>query len=84
MKTRQLANVLIKVLGLSIVANTIPAAIGAAMTLYNARGILAFGDLFRTGLFGQVSIAVSFIIGIVFIFASRSIAALFFKTDDDA
>jgi hypothetical protein len=84
MNTKQLANVLIKVLGLSIVAHGIPAVINAAMTMLIAQGMGAQHGAWFPGWFGQISSVVTLIIGIVLIVASRSIAAVLFQHDDHA
>jgi len=84
MKSKQLANVLIKILGLSIVAHSVPAIMNAAMTMLIAQGMGARQGAWFPAWFGQISPVATLIIGIVLIVASRNIAALLFKTDDDA
>jgi len=83
MNTRQLTNVLIKVLGLSLIAHGIPAIISMAMTTLIEEGMGA-----RTaGLFpswvGQIAPVATLIIGIILIVASRSIADFLFRNDDN-
>jgi hypothetical protein len=84
MKTRQLANVLIKVLGLSIVAHSIPAIISATMTMLIAQGMGARQGAWFPSWFGQITPLATLVIGIVLIVASRSVTGLLFKKDDDA
>ena len=81
MNTRQLAYILIKVLGLSIVAHSIPAGINTALTLVIAQGMGAqHGDWFPHW-FPFVSTVASFAIGIALIVGSRGLAAALFKDE---
>ena len=75
MKSKQLANVLIKILGLSLVVHGIPAVISAAMTMLIAQGMGAREGAWFPAWFGQIIPVITLAIGIVLMVASRSIAA---------
>jgi hypothetical protein len=83
MKSKQLANVLIKILGLSLVVHGIPAVISAAMTMLIAEGMGARQGAWFPGWFGQIIPVITMIIGIVLIVASRNITEFLFKTEDE-
>jgi len=79
MKTKQLANILIKILGLSVFVESIP---GIITGLYNAVRIRPAGgpgDFW----FYPVSSLVLAAIGIYLIIQSRPVTALLFKSEDE-
>ncbi|MBU6402467.1 MAG: hypothetical protein KGS61_19275 [Verrucomicrobia bacterium] len=80
MKTKQLANVLIKILGLSVVIHGIPALITGVFGLAYARGVGAPGNYW----FYPVSSVVLVALGICLIVKSRCVAELLFKGDDES
>ena len=83
MKSKQLANVLIKILGLSLVAHGIIAVLNAAGSMLIAQGMGAqHGDWFPAW-FGQIMPVTTLIIGIVLIVASGSITEFLFKAEDE-
>jgi hypothetical protein len=71
MKSKQLANVLIKILGLFVLINAIPTILGALMFVQQLHSIHIVPTLVIIG------------IGIYLIVRSRDVAALLFKTDDE-
>jgi hypothetical protein len=75
MKTKQLANVLIKLLGLSEVFHSIPAMISGMFGLMQSRGMGSPGGFWLYPGLSMVMAA----IGIYFIVKSRDIAEFLFK-----
>jgi hypothetical protein len=83
MKSKQLANVLIKILGLSLVAHGIIAVLNAAGTMLIAQGMGARQGAWFPSWFGQISPVATLLIGIILIVASRNITNLLFKAEDE-
>ncbi len=79
MKTKQLANVLIKILGLSVVIHGIPAIISGLFTMARSRGMGASGDYW----FYPISSLVLVGLGICLIRQSRCVAEFLFKGEDE-
>lgn len=79
MKSKQLANVLIKILGLSALILGIPSIIATLFTLLQARGVVSRGDFWRYPLSSVILVA----IGGYLIVKSRDVAAYLFKDDDE-
>jgi hypothetical protein len=79
MKTKQLANILIKILGLSNLVRSIPAIITGLFNIVRARGSGYPGDSW----FYPVSSMVLAAIGILLIVKSRDVAAYLFKGEDE-
>jgi hypothetical protein len=82
MKTKQLANVLIKVLGLSVLVHGIPSILTGLWTMLQA-GTVGFGShgnyYWRYPLSSVVLVAV----GIYLIVRSREVTAFLFKDKDE-
>ena len=78
MKKKQLADVLIKVLGLSVVVHAIPQVLSGLITIMRVpRG--ASGDYW----FYPVASVMTLVIGICLIFQSRAIVRYLFEGDDE-
>jgi hypothetical protein len=83
MKTKQLANVLIKILGLSICIYAIPSFVLGILVMLSdsdgsTRNITVWGISVNV-----VSAAVQVVVGIVIISLSQKIAGLMFKSDEE-
>jgi len=79
MKTKQLANILIKILGLSVLVHSIPAIINGVLTIAVAKGMGSHSGYW----FLQVPPVVSAAIGICLIIKSRDLAAFLFRGEDE-
>lgn len=79
MKTKQLANVLIKILGLSVLVHSIPTIITGLFNIVRARGVGSPGDYW----FYPVSSVVLAAIGIYLIVKSQDVAAFLFKGENE-
>ncbi|MGC9944277.1 MAG: hypothetical protein ABSE48_20815 [Verrucomicrobiota bacterium] len=85
MKSKQLANVLIKVLGLYICLCAIPEIIGGILTEFTLRGLSkpdAAQIVMRTVSFA-LGFAMQAVVGIIIIIKSRKIAEFWFKNEDE-
>jgi len=80
MKSKQLANVLIRILGLSVLVHGIPFIITELFTLVQARGVGSRADYFWLS---PLSSVIMIAIGIYLIVKSRDVAAYLFKDDDE-
>ena len=80
MKSKQLANVLIKILGLSVLVHGIPSILTGLLTLSQARGVGSRGEYFWLY---PLSSVVLVAIGIYFIVKSRDVTAILFKDEDE-
>ena len=83
MKSRQLANVLIKIIGLDFCVRSIPTFFaGGSIAALMAVGKSA--DAYTTGRMtgSAIAFAIQAAIGIIFIVGSRSIAEKLFKSDE--
>jgi hypothetical protein len=83
MKSKQLANVIIKMLGLSVCLYAIPSCITGI--LYGLSTVMASKPdmVFTRVISSAVGAAVQAIIGIVIICQSQKIAGVMFKNDDE-
>lgn len=83
MKSKQLANVLIKMLGLSVCLYAIPSCVGGILfgltSMSASKPDIAFLRMFSSA----VGTGIQAIIGIVIICQSQKIAGMMFKTDDE-
>ena len=79
MKTKQLANVLIKILGLSVLVHSIPGIGSGVFFFTRARGVSSSGD----GWLYALTTVIVPVIGIIFIVKSRDIATFLFKNEDE-
>ncbi len=79
MKSKQLANVLIKILGLSVLVHGIPATITGLFYIVRARGVGSPGDYWIYPVSSVVLVA----IGIYLIVKSRDVAEYLFKGDEE-
>ena len=79
MKTKQLANVLIKILGLSVVLHSVPAIITGLFNIVRATGRGSPGDYW----FYPVSSVVLLALGICLVVKSRCVTELLFKGEDE-
>ena len=83
MKTKQLANILIKILGLSVIVHGIPSIITGFLPMLQAIGRSSsggFGGFYWLYPFSSVILVV---IGIYLIVKSRDVAAFLFKDEDE-
>jgi hypothetical protein len=86
MKTKQLANILIKILGLSVIIHGIPSVITGIPTMLHNMGRSSPGVNY-TGvgyiwLYGFSSV-ILVVIGICLVVKSREVAAFLFKGEDE-
>ena len=82
MKSKQLANVLIKMLGLSICIYAIPSCVLGVLAMLSDKS--ASKDITVLGISATAaSAAVQAVVGIVIIAMSQKIAGLMFKSDDE-
>ena len=79
MKTKQLANVLIKVLGLSVVVHSIPAVITGLFSAVQIRGAAGPGAYWLYPVSSLVLVA----IGIYLIIKSKDVVEFLFKNEDE-
>jgi uncharacterized membrane protein len=80
MKTKQLANVLIKILGLSVIVHGIPSFITGFIPMLQGIGSSSSKGLYWLYLCASVILIV---IGIYFVVKSRDVAAFLFKDEDE-
>jgi hypothetical protein len=80
MKTKQLANVLIKILGLSVIVHPIPTIITGLLQMTQVRGMGSQGAYFWLYPFSYVILIA---IGIYLVVKSRDVAAFLFKDEDE-
>ena len=82
MKTKQLANILIKILGLSVLVHSISSIISELLPFLQIMG--ANGNLHSNYYWlYPLSSVVSAIIGIYLLVKSRDVAAFLFKVEDE-
>jgi len=79
MKSKQLANILIKILGLSVVIHGIPAIITGLFNMVRARGGGSPGDYW----FYPASSVILLALGIYLIIKSRCVAEWLFKNEEE-
>jgi hypothetical protein len=79
MKSKQLANVLIKILGLSVLVHSLPGIITGLYNAAHVRGVGGPGDYW----FYPVSSVVLAAIGISLIIKSRAVAEFLFKDEQE-
>ena len=81
MKSKQLANVLIKMLGLSVCLYAIPTCVGGLIAGLSSplRGDVMFIRIISSA----IGAGVQAVVGIIVIAMSQKIAGLMFKTDDE-
>lgn len=83
MKSKQLANVLIKVLGLSICLYAVPSLVGGVVYALTAAGV-GKTDTTALRLFSStVGAGVQAVFGFIIISASQKIAGMMFKDSDE-
>ena len=83
MKSKQLANVLIKVLGLYICLCAIPGFVSGILLIFSsAMGVSWSEKLFSMGTYA-IGNVVQAIVGIIIIIKSQKISAFWFKNDDE-
>ena len=80
LKSKQLANVLIKILGLSVLVHGIPSIITGLFSLVQVRGVGSRGDYFWLY---PLSSVVLVAIGVYLIVKSRDVTACLFKDEDE-
>ena len=81
MKTKQLANILIKILGLSVIVHGIPSIITGFLPMLQAIGrSSSSGGFYWLYPFSSVILVV---IGIYLVVKSRDVAAFLFKDEDE-
>lgn len=80
MKTKQLANILIKILGLSVLVHGIPSIITGLFSAFQIRGASSQGGYYWLY---PLSSVVLVAIGIYLIVKSRDVAAFLFKDEDE-
>jgi hypothetical protein len=83
MKSRQLANVLIKILGLSICLHAVPTFISGVVFALTAAGV-SKSDITAMRFFSStVGAGVEAVFGIIIIAVSQKIAGMMFKDSDE-
>jgi hypothetical protein len=80
MKPKQLANVLIKILGLSVVVHSIPSLVTELLPILQPNGMRSMGAYFWVYPFSTVMLIA---LGIYLIVASRKIAECLFKDEGE-
>ena len=81
MKTKQLANLLIKILGLSVVVHAIPTIVASLLSMpYSASGPLGSQNTYLLHLLPTLILMG---IGIYLIIKSRDVAAFLFKNEEE-
>ena len=83
MKTKQLANLLIKILGLSVVVHSIPTIVASLLSMLYAAGLGPGSQGMYPYFLHFVPNLILFVIGIYLIVKSRDVAALLFKNEDE-
>ena len=84
MKSKQLANVLIKVLGLSVCLHAIPICVSGILVGITQFQVSPKWDIAIIRIISSaIGAAVQAVIGIVIIAMSQKIAGMMFKTDDE-
>ena len=82
MKTKQLANILVKILGLSVLVHAIPSIISGLLPFLQAIG--SHGNFYSNYFWlYPLSSVISVVIGIYLIIKSREITAFLFKDEDE-
>jgi len=83
MKSKQLANVLIKVAGLYICLLAIPNVVSGILVVFSpSLGLKWSEGMFRLGSYA-IGCAVQMVVGIFLIIKSRTLAAFWFKNEDE-
>jgi len=82
MKSKQLANVLFKVLGFSVCLYAIPSCVAGILLATEEKGALASELLLRTFSY-TIGYGVQAAVGIVIIAQSKKISGWLFKNDDE-
>jgi hypothetical protein len=88
MNSKQLANVLIKILGLSVIVHSIPTLLGSLVVMLHSQGQMTTTTYGRpssgpdSSLF-IASTVLTLIVGIFLIVKSRAIAEFLFKAEDE-
>jgi uncharacterized membrane protein len=84
MKSKQLANVLIKILGLSICLYAIPSCVSGILVGITQFQVSPKWDMAVIRIVGSaIGAAVQAVVGLVIISMSQKIAGMMFKTDDE-
>jgi hypothetical protein len=82
MKSRQLSNVLIKILGFYICIGAIPSCVSGICLVIATKGVTASDILFRTFSYA-IGYGVQAVVGIIIIAMSGKISGWMFKSDDE-
>jgi len=80
MKTKQLANILIKILGLSVLVHSIPSIISGLVQILQVRSMSSQIDFYWIYPFSAV---LQIALGIYLVLKSRDVAACLFKNEDE-
>lgn len=83
MKSRQLANVLIKILGLSVCIYAIPSCVGGIVYAVSSMNMSKTDATLLRVISTAVGAGVQAIVGIVIISMSQKIAGLMFKSEEE-
>jgi hypothetical protein len=83
MKSKQLANVLIKILGLSVCVHAVPALISVLLSAFMSLGVSRGDAPILRILLSGVGVGVEAIIGVLLIVNSPKVVELLFKGQDD-
>jgi hypothetical protein len=84
MKSKQLANVLIKIIGLYICLCAIPGLVsGTAVVIGRALGTPQGNEAFAFVLPEAIGAVIQFVVGVILVAKSRKLAAFWFKNDED-
>lgn len=83
MKSKQLANVLIKMLGLSICVYAIPGFVSGLYMAFQSPAVTTKTETVLLAFGSAIGVGVQAIVGIVIISASRKISGWMFKSEED-
>ena len=83
MKTKQLANLLIKILGLSVVVHAIPIIVASLLSMLDSAGLLLGSQGVYAHLLHLLPTLILMGIGIYLIIKSRDVAAFLFKNEEE-
>ena len=83
MKSRQLANVLLKLLGFSLCLYAIPTCVSGVFMAIQAKDVSGTGDIVFRAFSYAIGYGVQALVGIIIIATSRKIAAWMFKSDEE-
>jgi hypothetical protein len=83
MKSKQLANVLIKIVGLYVCLGAIPNFVSGILIALSPLGESKWNEIITRTVFYAVGAGVQAVVGIVIIIKSRKLAEFWFKNEDE-